>query len=48
MGNGFYRSKDPTNKYQSTEGGSYKGKTRKCKQQNTHTYIIIDNKRIQV
>jgi len=36
MGDGFYRWKDPTNS-QSTEEKSYKGKTRKREQQNTHT-----------
>jgi len=37
MGDGFYRSKDPTNSIKSTEGKSYEGKPRKIKKQNAHT-----------
>jgi len=44
MGDGFYRSKDPTNSIiQSTEGESYKGKQHKNikKTENTQTHKIV-------
>jgi len=34
----FLQVKRPNQHYQSTEGESYKGKTRKRKQQNTHMH----------
>jgi len=40
MGDGFYRSKDPTNSIKSTEGESCKGKQHKKHKENrkyTHT-----------
>jgi len=38
MGHGFYRSKNPTNSIKVIKEKCYKGKPRKCKQQNTHKY----------
>jgi len=44
MGDGFYRSKDPTNSIKVLKE-IYKGKIRQHKQQNTHTPVCIDNNR---
>jgi len=38
VGDGFYRSKDPTNSIKVLKEKSYKGKTRKRKQRNTHIH----------
>jgi len=48
IGDGFYRSKDPTNSIKLLKEKSYKGKPRKSKTQNTHTYRIVHNKKIHV
>jgi len=39
MGDGFQKSKDPTNSIKVLNEKCYKGKPRKSKQQNTHIYI---------
>jgi len=41
MEDGFYRSKDPTNSNKVLKEKSYKGKTRKRKQQNTHIHTHV-------
>jgi len=46
MGDGFYRSKDPTNSIKVLKENRYKGKPGKIKKntQNTLTYIIHNKK----
>jgi len=50
MGDGFYRSKDPTNSIKVLKERCYKGKPRKGKktQNYTHTYKIVHDKKIQM
>jgi len=38
MGDGYYRSKDPTNSIKVPKEKIYKGKNRQRKQQNTHIH----------
>jgi len=53
MGDGFYRSKDPTNSIRSTEGESCKGKQHKKQKENTnyryaYTQKIVDKYSVQL
>jgi len=50
MGEGFGRSKDPTNSIKVLKEKRYKGKTRKSNKHKIHiyTYKTVDNKKIHI
>jgi len=49
MGDGLYRSKDPTNSIKVLKEKRYKGKPRKSKKHKyTYTYKIVHNKEVHI